>query len=506
MLQKLDLKAELFVVGVVSILALVLRLWSITSKEFWYDEAYTGILVNLPYKDFLELFKFDVHPPVYITLLRFWVGVFGNSDFTIRSFSIFTGVLLIPVSYLLVKNLNISKMYPYLKLVIPLIFAVNPFFVEYSKEARSYSLTALVFSLLFMSFYASAKFTKFNLKWILTALLTAAAFLTHYLLAPGIISLYLFDLLYTNRPKISFWKFLTQKFWIYAGVLLVSGSIIGLYIPTLLTQFQNAPNLWWIPYVGPQRLMDSLYIFLFGVHSSELGVPPALQITSWLSVENAGFVIFSLFTLGLGAALAKKSSFQNKRDLILLIFCSVIPVVSTLALQLSGKRIYLERYLIAYTVFFIILSFLLVFKLKRIFKYTFVGVYIITSLYLVLNISYQSMGFAKLRDELLKVSEPGTQLIVTDPISFTVAKYYLSSNPNIKVRIYNPKENYNDWEMITKVDVLNNYAQLKGKQRLFVYNNSDKPDIWYRQSANLNKLYVYSTLPIFENNLSLKPN
>lgn len=506
MIKKFNLRIEFFTIGIISILALVLRLWSITSKEFWYDEAYTGILVNLPYKDFWELFKFDIHPPVYLTLLRFWVSVFGNSDFNIRSFSIFNGVLLIPVSYFLVKSLNVSKIYPYLKLVIPLIFAVNPFFVEYSKEARSYSLTALVFSVLFISFYASTKFTKFNLRWVLTALLTALAFLTHYLLALGIVSLYLFDILYTRQPKVTFWKFLIQKLWIYLGVSLISGSIIGLYIPTLLTQYQNAPNLWWVPFVGPQRLMNSLYIFLFGARSNELGVPPALQIASWLSVESVGFVIFSLFILALGAALTRKSNLQNKGDLMLLIFCSVIPVVSTLALQLSGKRIYLERYLIAYAVFFIILAILLVFRLKRIFKYTFVGIYLVSSLYLVLNTSYQSMGFSKLRSELLKVSEPGTQLIVTDPISFTLAKYYLSSNPNIEVRIYNPEESYADWEMISKEDVLNNYAELKGKQRLFVYNNSDEPDIWYRQSANLDKLYVYSTLPIFENNLTLKIN
>ena len=82
----------------------------------------------------------------------------------------------------------------------------------------------------------------------------------------------------------------------------------------------------------------------------------------------------------------------------------------------------------------------------------------------------------------------------------------LADNKNIKVKIYDPKENLTDWEIISKDEILKDYTQLKGKQRIWVYNTSNKPDIWYRQSSNVDKLYVYSSVVIFDDLASSKVN
>ena len=115
---------EFFAIVVICLLALVLRLWGLNNKEFWYDEAYTGIMVKLPVEKLGELLVFDVHPPVYIYTLRLWTSLLGDSDLNIRLFSVLAGVLVVVSSYLLVKSLVLSKKYPFAKLAIPLIIAV----------------------------------------------------------------------------------------------------------------------------------------------------------------------------------------------------------------------------------------------------------------------------------------------------------------------------------------------------------------------------------------------
>ena len=446
--------------------------------------------------------KYDVHPPLYTNLLRFWVYIFGNNDLNIRLFSVFAGILLIPTSYLLIKSLQIAKKHPLLKFVIPLVFAVNPFFVEYSKEARSYSLTALIFSLLFLSYYLSSKYDKFHFKWIVTTVMMAATFLTHYFSFLGIACLFLFDLIYTNYKNISVKKYLLQKTKLYISLGVLFLGLIGAFIPNLLVQYKNAPVLWWIPISDPQRLMTSLYIFLFGAKTNSLGIPPALQLPQF-SPETVGFMAVTFLIGGFSYWLAKLKN-REKKDLILLSFASILPIIMALVLQIFNQRVFLERYLTPYAVFIVILFFILISKLKKFFKYLVVGSYVLASLFLINNVSYEPQGFLKLSQELEKIQTKNTQVIFTDAISYTIAKYYLAKNPNLTVRLYNPEENFDDWEIVSKKDVMLNYAELKDKQRVFIYTDNRKPDIWFRQQASIGNLYVYSTLPIFNSSIASK--
>jgi len=184
----------------------------------------------------------------------------------------------------------------------------------------------------------------------------------------------------------------------------------------------------------------------------------------------------------------------------------VIPISLVMLLQLWGNRLFLERYLTPYVLIFVILFGLLIFLLKRGFKYFILGLYTFISLILILSVGQESIGYAKLAKELEKIDDQEVQVIMPDPISFTIAKYYLADNKNIKVKIYDPKENLTDWEIISKDEILKDYTQLKGKQRIWVYNTSNKPDIWYRQSSNVDKLYVYSSVVIFDDLASSKVN
>jgi hypothetical protein len=49
-----------------------IRVKDIVKYEFWYDEAYTGLLLKTPWKAFLAEISVDSHPPLYYFLMRGW--------------------------------------------------------------------------------------------------------------------------------------------------------------------------------------------------------------------------------------------------------------------------------------------------------------------------------------------------------------------------------------------------------------------------------------------------
>ena len=61
------------------LLGLGLRLFGIANESLWLDEATSLILVRMPLNELgVNLLKEDVHPPLYFTLLHFWL--IGGED------------------------------------------------------------------------------------------------------------------------------------------------------------------------------------------------------------------------------------------------------------------------------------------------------------------------------------------------------------------------------------------------------------------------------------------
>ncbi len=74
---------------------------------------------------------------MYFVLTRFWVQVFGSSVIATRSLSVIFGLLAIACVYWLCEEL--FKL-PLVSWIAVALFAVSPFYVAYSQEARPYSL------------------------------------------------------------------------------------------------------------------------------------------------------------------------------------------------------------------------------------------------------------------------------------------------------------------------------------------------------------------------------
>ncbi|HYC02302.1 MAG TPA: glycosyltransferase family 39 protein [Azospirillaceae bacterium] len=131
--------APLLITGIM-LLALAVRLTNAGREPLWLDEAYTLWFASLPLADLWgRTPAFEPHPPMYYTLLHGWIALFGTSEAALRSMSAVANVAAIPFLYLAGRQLGGV----WAGIAAALVFALMPFQLEWSQNARAYAFGAL---------------------------------------------------------------------------------------------------------------------------------------------------------------------------------------------------------------------------------------------------------------------------------------------------------------------------------------------------------------------------
>jgi 4-amino-4-deoxy-L-arabinose transferase-like glycosyltransferase len=155
-----------------------LRLYDLGGREFWFDEALTANVSDLGWEGIvahLSSAPFE-HPPLYFLSLYPWQQGVGRNEFAFRFFSVFWGVLFVPLLYLLGKRLAGRS----LALLAALLGTVSPFLVAYSREARMYSLLPVLALLAVLVFWTALERERRPAWWLAYLVLLAAGLATHY--------------------------------------------------------------------------------------------------------------------------------------------------------------------------------------------------------------------------------------------------------------------------------------------------------------------------------------
>lgn len=222
-----------------AILALTtgLRLYRLGYKSLWYDEAWSVTLALKGLKEAWHEMGGQIYPPLHQFLLHFWVSAFGPSEFSARSLSAVFGVLAVWAT-----NRVVMRMAgPTTALTAALLVAAEPFHVEFSQEARGYSLLVLL-SLLSFDFllqWFQRKHWPAGVGYILA---TALALYTHpyALLIPGAqVLIWAFH----RMEKRGDWR--RELLWF--GLL--SAGVVVLFlpiIPVFLKEAQGVSRDFWI--------------------------------------------------------------------------------------------------------------------------------------------------------------------------------------------------------------------------------------------------------------------
>ena len=135
---------NLWLLGGIVLLGVLVRFPTLGEQSFWYDEAIThGIVAHSLGHVLSTVPKSESTPPLYYLLVWLWSRVFGTYEVGLRSFSALCDTLTIPLVWLLGRRLVSERV----GLVAALLTAVNPILFWYSQEARSYALLVLLSAL-----------------------------------------------------------------------------------------------------------------------------------------------------------------------------------------------------------------------------------------------------------------------------------------------------------------------------------------------------------------------
>jgi hypothetical protein len=130
---------ELGLLALIAGLAAVLRFHSLAAKSFWFDEGVSVAIARLDWYNFARiLWRREANMSFYYLLLHYWLQ-FGGSESFVRTLSVLFATASVPAIYLVGRHLFDSRV----GLIAATLLAVNAYHVQYSQEARSYTLMVL---------------------------------------------------------------------------------------------------------------------------------------------------------------------------------------------------------------------------------------------------------------------------------------------------------------------------------------------------------------------------
>ena len=108
----------------------------VATSDLWFDEALSVNIAKLPLSELGEALRQDGAPPLYYTLLHFWIEVFGSGDFAVRAFSGLISVASLPLAYLAGKRIGGRAVAWWTVMIL----AASPYAIRYATESRMYAL------------------------------------------------------------------------------------------------------------------------------------------------------------------------------------------------------------------------------------------------------------------------------------------------------------------------------------------------------------------------------
>jgi mannosyltransferase len=127
-----------WIVAGVTTIGAVLRLATLGVQSYHHDEVVTvSRVLGLGFGHAMNAVGFsESAPPLYYALAWVWTQVTGTGEYGLRLLSALAGVLTIPVTYLIGRELRGRRT----GLLSAALVAVNPMLLWYSQEARAYAL------------------------------------------------------------------------------------------------------------------------------------------------------------------------------------------------------------------------------------------------------------------------------------------------------------------------------------------------------------------------------
>ncbi len=435
-LIKFHQKFEPFYLWAILLLAMLNRFTGLVKRDFWYDEAFTGVVVKENFQNMIAMTINDVHPPLFYIALKGFSFFFSYSVFGIRLFSAIFGVLSIWALYLLAKELFSRRVALYASLLATL----SPFAIQYSQEARMYMM--LVFFVLIATYFfikgLKSKVRKYFIWW---GVFMGLSMLTHYM---GIIFASVYyavfvvwkifeidlsakDSLYGKIQKI------VKKLVPSKELLVGYGTAFVVFLPWLKMFVHHVlikgSNLSWVKPANFGDIIVNIQMFLFGTPLGEMssGMPQPNELFGIAHI-SIRMTIAMLFGIGIVYLMQKE---RKEKVLSLLVFSTgFMFIIYVLSVSLPEQQYFVARYLLPAAYFIFIFIGLWLSKLR------FFVVALIFGFYLGL-ISFtipltNSQGYNEMILHMDKYKS--NNFYVMNAFDYVIAKYYFGAD---KLTLFN---------------------------------------------------------------------
>jgi uncharacterized membrane protein len=273
----------------------------------------------------------DVQVPLYSIILHYWIQIFGTDITVARIPSLMFFALTLPVLFILISVVSDEPT----AILGMTLFALSPFILWYSQEARTYSLITLLACLNHLYFlrFFNSRGDKAKFGYFATALL---GIYSHYFFGFLLVSQGLYVMAYFIKRL---WqkKAVRKAHWsFFIKYILILFMFITCFIPWILFVIrlgsaENTQPL--IPKPTAFNLIQVYINFLLGFQSQAI---QSLAVSLWPLFL---MILFFLFTRKLSIRLAKIDYF---------VLTTFFPVILVYLLSLY-KPIFLSRYLIIVT-------------------------------------------------------------------------------------------------------------------------------------------------------------
>lgn len=299
-----------------------LRLHGLGRHPVWLDEAYSVSVARRPIGEIPRSLADETGPPLYYMLLHVWIRLFGEGETAIRLPSVLCGLLLIPVTGRLARRLA----GPGAGVGAAFLMAVTPIAVQFSQEARMYTILPLL--------------TALAAERLLAGLQDGGrgALLTHALLLAATLYIHNWGILLLPASVAAACLYGKERLRSWAGAGLLALLLYAPWIPVLRAQVRDPSYLfiaivqtipWW------QLPFRSLQLFASGAGDTGGPAGPivAMPLSLLLSVWLGGLVAAPLVRRG------------RRRDFgALLLFSAIPPAAAALYTGLVRPIYLLGRY------------------------------------------------------------------------------------------------------------------------------------------------------------------
>ena len=323
---------------------LFLRVYNLGGESLWYDEVISVRLAHMSLSQIIVNRAGNVHPPFYFLVLRGWVALLGDSEFVVRLLSVVFGCFAILMIYKVGRLLFDKEV----GMLASLLLAVSAFHIQYSQEARAYSLLVL---LTLSSFYFFLRLLKGRNHWISMGYVLSSALLayTHYyglfvLIAQN---LYFATLLFLPRKDVE----LTLKKWLILQSLIV--LLFAPWVPILIHQISKVKSGFWIAAPSKKTLRTTFRQYAGSKVSMNLCFLLAFLSLMTLdkTIGGRGWKTFSEWL----ASLRQRITLTDFRKIWLLSCWLFIPVFLPFLVSQVSSPIYCDKYTIMASLAFYLL-------------------------------------------------------------------------------------------------------------------------------------------------------